>query len=442
MFTYNGTHANTYGLKVVTVDRSPLPAVENTLLEMASRNGAYFVRNKLKPREIELNVIVVGTNEDDLRSKTRNIGAWLYTQTPQPLIFDDEPTMQYLAVVDSTTLDEVLRIGEGTLKFIVPKGYAEAITPKFTALNDNGTTTVTNAGNHFTHPKIYATVQQAITTISFERYNTVGLPTINFANKVFGSYAENPHYTATNSSATSADNSALLLPTSATWRELQNMDALDSLNGISATPAVSTAGHMAQHIFTFDLIEAVERAYGAIPSTTVEGKVAWVKENIAEVIFKWWGYGSSPTGNKATLAFWESTGWATQYAVNHTLGTVTNLTRNFTQMTNRVTANGLIHFVVNAEPADATVQSKLYTDFATLDITVKKTREVLTLKGTFAVNDRVVIDNEKGYATLNGTNAMPMLSLGSKFLTLQKGNNGLVQSLGTKSTVEHKDRWL
>lgn len=146
MFTFNGTHADTYGVKVVKADRSPLPAVSNTLLEVPARNGAYFVRNKLQARDIQIDIKVAGTSEDDLRSKARAIGAWLYTTAPQALIFDDEPDRQYLAVVDTATLAETLKVGEGQIKFKCPMPYAEALANTNVTLTSNGTKALTNSG--------------------------------------------------------------------------------------------------------------------------------------------------------------------------------------------------------------------------------------------------------------------------------------------------------
>lgn len=139
MFTFNGVHANTHGLKVVTVDRSPLPAIENTLLEVPSINGAYFIKNRLKPRTIDITVKVIGTSEADLRTKVRNIGAWLYSKQPQVLQFDDENSKQYNAVVDTASVAETLKVGEGTIKFICPTPFAEGNVLNTVNLTANGT---------------------------------------------------------------------------------------------------------------------------------------------------------------------------------------------------------------------------------------------------------------------------------------------------------------
>lgn len=166
MFTFNGVHANTHGLKVVTVDRSPLPAIENTMLEVPNINGAYFIKNKLKTRTIEMDVNIVGTSEADLRTKVRNIGAWLYSKQPAELLFDDENSMQYKAVVDATSLQEVLKVGEGTLKFICPQPYAEALTETSVTLTSNANKAITVGGNTETFGTVTVTFTGATTNFT------------------------------------------------------------------------------------------------------------------------------------------------------------------------------------------------------------------------------------------------------------------------------------
>lgn len=173
MFNFNGVHANTHGLKVVEVDRSPMPAVVNTLLETPSRNGAYFVRNRIKQREIDVKVIVVGSTENDLRTKVRNIGEWLYVDQPQVLTFDDETDRQYLAIVDSASLTEVLKVGEGTLKFICPNPFAEAKVQSTKALTSNANTTVTVGGTAETYGTLTVTFTGATTNFRV-RHNGTG----------------------------------------------------------------------------------------------------------------------------------------------------------------------------------------------------------------------------------------------------------------------------
>lgn len=172
MFTFNGIHANTYGVKVVTVDRSPLPAIDNTLLETPSRNGAYFVRNKVKQRDIQVDVKITGTSEADLRTKVRNIGAWLYSEYPQVLKFDDETDRQYLAVIDTASLKETLKVGEGSIKFICPTPYAEATTETSVTLTSNGTKAFTNSGTAETYGTITVTFTGATTNFTVTHVGT------------------------------------------------------------------------------------------------------------------------------------------------------------------------------------------------------------------------------------------------------------------------------
>lgn len=171
MFTFNGTHASTYGVKVVMVDRSPLPNVDNTLLDVPNRNGAYFVRTRLGVREIKATVKVIGASESELRSNVRAIGAWLRTKQPAPLVFDDEPSLQYMAIADGASIDEVLRVGEGDITFVCPTPYAIETTTNTQTLTPDATTNFAVGGNAPTYPVVTVTFTGSATDVVYSNDN-------------------------------------------------------------------------------------------------------------------------------------------------------------------------------------------------------------------------------------------------------------------------------
>lgn len=187
----------------------------------------------------------------------------------------------------------------------------------------------------------------------------------NFEGKVSGSTVENPHVIKVGA-RTSLD-----APSSYT-AEFTQTD-YSKVNKLDSTfPATSTTinGAMGQNLISFNLIEAVERTLGKIPASDTAGKVAWLKANIAKLTCNWWGYGSSPTGNRATLNifnFADGNIWSTM-PVNHTNGSVTKLTFVNTTVTKTIGSDGFVHFLAYADPSDGVTASTIYTDYVELEI--------------------------------------------------------------------------
>lgn len=438
MFTFNGVHANTHGLKVVTVDRSPLPAIENTLLEVPYTNGAYFVKNRLKPRTIDIDVKVIGTSEADLRTKVRNIGAWLYSKQPAVLKFDDETDRQYLAVVDATSLQEVLLLGEGNLRFLCPQPYAEATNPTYTALVA-GANTVTVGGNTEVPPTLHLNVGATLSSIVITDYLAKTVLD-DFVGKVTASNAENPHK-AMYYYGTALRTPALFVNDAPQFGH----DRIATQNGVVWTATNTTNLYISQELFSFDLIGIVERKLGiTIPAQDTAGKVTWLKANLSKLTFKWYGYGSGPLGNKATIQRWSAVGsaWSTDTTTNHTNATVTGITQATTTPSNQIDANGFAHLIAYAEPANGTIASEINTDYVSIEVEFMEGRNVLTLTGSFASGDKIVIDCKRGLVTHNGTNALPKMDLASEFTELKVGANTLVLPTNVTGTLTHKNRWL
>jgi hypothetical protein len=199
----------------------------------------------------------------------------------------------------------------------------------------------------------------------------------NFEWKVYGSTVENPHK-AFNNNARTADTS-LLPPSSFTGVMEDSQNAYNSINKLdgNVTPSISCLGDgaIAQRLFSFNLIEAIERFVGKIPATD---KLAWLKNNINALTIRWHGYGTSPTGNKASLAVYNNTTSTWVDTVNHTNGSVTQLTFTISgaSITDRIDSNGFIHFLSYAEPSNGTVASTIYTDYIELETELKQNAQL------------------------------------------------------------------
>lgn len=193
----------------------------------------------------------------------------------------------------------------------------------------------------------------------------------NFDGKVSGSTVENPHATKFSNGV----NSSLLVPSNSAFLEASqirygNLVVLDSTLW-PHSPTLSN-GNIAQMLFSFDLIAEVEWQIGKIPRSTTADKVQWLRANLAKVTCNWWGYGYSPTGNKATLAVYNA-GWFSQ--LTHTNGSVTKISRDVTNISGITDSNGFVHFLAYAEPSDGTTASAISTDYVELEIELVPTAD-------------------------------------------------------------------
>jgi hypothetical protein len=200
----------------------------------------------------------------------------------------------------------------------------------------------------------------------------------DFTGKVAGSTLENPHIGKfLENGATS-----LLLPNGA-WAEntASGYSYENTLNGSAYTKGSNLVGGYAQHLFSFDLIAQVERNMGRIPKETVAEKVQWLKDNGVNLItFDWHGFGSSVGGSKASIKVWSvaSNDWVTeQFHLNSTVTKLT-ITINSTDIVNRITSDGFLHFLAYAPASDGVTASQINTDFVQMQIDLKTTAQLDT----------------------------------------------------------------
>lgn len=132
LLTFNGGKASDYALNVVSIGRDFLPPVKNNYLDIDGRNGSYFAGSTLDKKVITVPVNIVATSDLDLRNKARAIGGWLYTTEEVAFSFDDEPNLVYTGKVEEASLEEVLRFGSGTLKFVCGKPTADGLAKSVT----------------------------------------------------------------------------------------------------------------------------------------------------------------------------------------------------------------------------------------------------------------------------------------------------------------------
>jgi predicted phage tail component-like protein len=147
-FAFNGIHCNTYNIIVNSVDRTVLPAPNDTYLQIPNRDGSYLFNRGLLDRIIKVDCSVFTKRLTDLRSVVRQISAWLFSQQRAQLIFDDEPDKYYMAKYkDAIGLSQIVTAGKFSLIFCC-EPYAYSI------LDTQSTTdSIVNLGTAMAYPK-------------------------------------------------------------------------------------------------------------------------------------------------------------------------------------------------------------------------------------------------------------------------------------------------
>ena len=107
----------------------------------------------------------------DLIEKKRALADILNVDQPVKLWFEDEPDKYYLAIPDGEiSVNEVVFLGKGSIRFLVPDGMAHAMEPKsFPFITTNGDTiaTVQNNGTYKTPIDINVTFTSDANSIAF-----------------------------------------------------------------------------------------------------------------------------------------------------------------------------------------------------------------------------------------------------------------------------------
>lgn len=216
-----------------------------------------------------------------------------------------------------------------------------------------------------------------------------GSVTTNFVGKVTASFVENPNYGRRTWSSSTL--TTLMLPTGngADYGEVEQAryDDWKVLNdGKRGGTSTSAVGSIAQNQFSFDIVKALEIAFGTEiwqGKTLLADKIAIAKQNISSYSFNWHGYGTSVGGNKASIQRWAANSSAWFGVTSHTSGTVTKLNTGTSNL-NEIDSNGFVHCIAYAEPADSVTMSAIYTDYVELVIVTSYIKPVkYTIKQDF-----------------------------------------------------------
>ena len=125
-------------------NRQLLPYPNDSYVQVPGRQGSILFPRELADRHIELDCAFVGSSLADIRTKARDIAAWLHTNDRANLSFDDEPGKNYKGKLSAAVdFDHIGKMGQFSLSFVCePFAYGTEATTNFA----NDSATVNNAG--------------------------------------------------------------------------------------------------------------------------------------------------------------------------------------------------------------------------------------------------------------------------------------------------------
>ena len=180
---FNGRQSSDPALGIKTwhrVYRQILPGTRDRLLAIPGRDGAYDQGRDLEQLTIPCEFVLRGNSPADLRQYARVVAAWLNVREAKELVFSDEPELRYMArPTGPVDMEQIASIGIVKMSFLVPSGYAEAVTA----------TTVTGASGNYTGtlpaPVIITLTAVAGDTLTVTQEQFVGPPFIRLLDQEF-----------------------------------------------------------------------------------------------------------------------------------------------------------------------------------------------------------------------------------------------------------------
>lgn len=265
--------------------------------------------------------------------------------------------------VNSSTLNVPNNFGV----LIVFSRGSGSVTQLLQTVGNGGTVYTRNINGGVVQPWVKSADTNLLGTVLFGN-KLVDQSNANFVGKVAGSTTVNPHVIYEGGANSYPAPSAY---TGANEISQANYAKALALDASLFTTSVSGAGLISKHVISFNLIEHVQRTYGAIPGATTADKVAWLKSNLSKLTFNWFGFGSSVGGNKATVSVWRNDSSTWYAGVAHTAGVVTKLARvqqTVGDINVNIDSNGFVHFLAYADASDGTTASVINTDYVELNV--------------------------------------------------------------------------
>lgn len=142
---YNGIGLEQF-FKVLKINKSVLPTIENILKEIPGKPGAIVARTKIRPIQISVEVEIKGPSKEGLNAIIRELARMLYTEDTRQLRLPNELDKYYMAKLEGdTALKEILNYGRTVLYFICPDPVAYG---KLVKVNLDNNTKIYNNGTY------------------------------------------------------------------------------------------------------------------------------------------------------------------------------------------------------------------------------------------------------------------------------------------------------
>lgn len=138
-FSFNGIRKSFVGVERGGVKSAWAP-ISRGLIRIPGKAGAYLDSTETDVRIRDVPIFIKATSKSNLRKLEEEITAWLITDEPEELIFDDEPDRIYYAVVEgSLDIEEVIRFGRGVITFVCLDPFKHATEEDFVQFSSGAT---------------------------------------------------------------------------------------------------------------------------------------------------------------------------------------------------------------------------------------------------------------------------------------------------------------
>jgi hypothetical protein len=236
---------------------------------------------------------------------------------------------------------------------------------QLTLKNDNGDFDLLNFNNMHQILASKPTIQTELGLFIFEETESQ-FWTEDLVGKVYGSDVINPHAYRYRYAST------LPNPQDITANATQtHLDRLAAQDNSTSALSTTTNGYIPYGLWRFDIIEALTRKFGeAIWGGAVSraDRAILAEKYISRLNAVWYGYGTAPTGNTATLRLGSGSSYFGTTR-SHTNAAVTALNIATYSITSAVTWDGYVNVVAYGGASDGVTASLLRTDFVKLEIT-------------------------------------------------------------------------
>lgn len=118
-FEFNNIKSTDLKLVCKSVNRPILPELRPRMTEIYGKSGLIdYGGGDYATRQITMHIGYIGTDYNELRTRTRSIAAWLMSASWAKLIIDDEKDKFYLArVIEGIDFETLNRVGEADIVF-------------------------------------------------------------------------------------------------------------------------------------------------------------------------------------------------------------------------------------------------------------------------------------------------------------------------------------